>query len=565
MGYQAILFCAEEKTGRMVTQVLTELDFSVEPSNEPFAAVKRLTTQHFDAVVVDCDNEQNAALLFKTARNSGPNRTSLLVAVVEGQAGIAKAFRIGANLVLTKPINIEQSKGTLRVARGLLKKGDAAKPAAAAGSHEPQSEPAGLNFGTTRPLTPASSVQKPTFTPPSFTSAPPPPTFSAGASSVLELEHDPGPQPDVADAAMLEALPEPISVQPPPTSGIRDSPWQPVKTGPAAGGLNRSSHEGAAATAPAPIKAVPHSNVETFKLKTSSAPVEAPARHEEVSKPTPRHVEPHVAAPTFGVREAAESKSGGSRTGPIVIMVLVLAAAGGYWGWTKFGAKPATTPQQSAPAQAPAPAATAPAPAASQPAAVVTPTETPATQNPTADDSGEESSPEPVEHNAAPAKPSASVAAPAPAKQTQNAIVVKSSAPKPANLDTSAPAPQLVGMTGNAGDKAISGIVAMNVVVPKPLLQTVRVSQGVSQGYLIKQVQPVYPAQARQLRIEGAVQLLATVGKDGSITSLKILGGHPMLARAAQDAVRLWKYKPYTLNGSPVEFETQVAVNFKLP
>src|SRR5260221_3794853 len=86
--------------------------------------------QHYDAVVVDCDSEQSATLLFKSARNSGSNQSSLAVAVVEGQAGVAKAFRIGANLVLTKPVNVEQSKGTLRVARGLLKKTQA-KPAAA--------------------------------------------------------------------------------------------------------------------------------------------------------------------------------------------------------------------------------------------------------------------------------------------------------------------------------------------------------------------------------------------------------------------------------------------------
>src|SRR5208282_3945232 len=66
------------------------------------------------------------------ARNSGSNQASLAVAVVEGQAGVAKAFRLGANLVLTKPIHVEQSKGTLRVARGLLRKGQASKAAAAA-------------------------------------------------------------------------------------------------------------------------------------------------------------------------------------------------------------------------------------------------------------------------------------------------------------------------------------------------------------------------------------------------------------------------------------------------
>src|SRR5512142_2891855 len=132
MGYSALLFCPDEKTARTVTQVLGELEFSVEACNEPFAAVKKLMGQHFDAVVVDCDNEQNATLLFKSARNSTSNQTSLAVAVVEGQAGVAKAFRIGANLVLTKPINVEQAKGTLRVARGLLRKADSGKPAGTA-------------------------------------------------------------------------------------------------------------------------------------------------------------------------------------------------------------------------------------------------------------------------------------------------------------------------------------------------------------------------------------------------------------------------------------------------
>src|SRR6202167_5315413 len=130
MGYQALLFCPDEKIARTVTQVLSELEFAVESCVEPFAAVKKLMAEHFDAVVVDCDNDQNASLLFKSARNSAINQASLAVAVVEGQAGVAKAFRIGANLVLTKPINVEQAKGTLRVARGLLRKGDAAKPSA---------------------------------------------------------------------------------------------------------------------------------------------------------------------------------------------------------------------------------------------------------------------------------------------------------------------------------------------------------------------------------------------------------------------------------------------------
>src|ERR1700740_2652235 len=100
MGYQALLFCPDEKTARTVTQVLSELDFNVESCSEPFGAVKKLMGQHFDAVVVDCDNEQNATLLFKSARNSTSNQGSLAVAVVEGEAGVDKSCPVCGTPVL---------------------------------------------------------------------------------------------------------------------------------------------------------------------------------------------------------------------------------------------------------------------------------------------------------------------------------------------------------------------------------------------------------------------------------------------------------------------------------
>src|SRR6266852_5788242 len=137
MGYQALLFCPDEKLARVVSQVFSELDFTVEPVHEPFAAVKKLMSQRYDAIVVDCENEQNASLLFKSARNSSSNQSSLAIALVLGQAGVAKAYRIGANLVLTKPINVEQAKGTLRVARGLLRKNSDAASASAASAAAP--------------------------------------------------------------------------------------------------------------------------------------------------------------------------------------------------------------------------------------------------------------------------------------------------------------------------------------------------------------------------------------------------------------------------------------------
>jgi protein TonB len=100
---------------------------------------------------------------------------------------------------------------------------------------------------------------------------------------------------------------------------------------------------------------------------------------------------------------------------------------------------------------------------------------------------------------------------------------------------------------------------------PTPTLQRLNISQGVSRGLLIKQVQPTYPPNALRLRIEGSVQMMATLSKNGDITEVKVLSGDQQLSQAAASAVKQWKYKPYLLNGEPVEIQTQITVNFKLP
>jgi protein TonB len=94
--------------------------------------------------------------------------------------------------------------------------------------------------------------------------------------------------------------------------------------------------------------------------------------------------------------------------------------------------------------------------------------------------------------------------------------------------------------------------------------QRVRVSSGVVSGLLVRKVNPVYPPLARQARIQGTVVLQAQISKDGNIENLQLISGHPMLAPAAIEAVKQWKYRPYLLNGEPVEVETQVQVNFTL-
>ncbi len=118
---------------------------------------------------------------------------------------------------------------------------------------------------------------------------------------------------------------------------------------------------------------------------------------------------------------------------------------------------------------------------------------------------------------------------------------------------------------GSLGGVLGSVISSTPTAVPKVATPTrIRVSQGVSQGLLIHQVRPTYPPLARQARIQGMVVLQAVIGKDGSIQNLKVVSGHPMLAPAALEAVKQWRYKPYYLNGEPVEVDTTINVNFTL-
>ncbi len=92
----------------------------------------------------------------------------------------------------------------------------------------------------------------------------------------------------------------------------------------------------------------------------------------------------------------------------------------------------------------------------------------------------------------------------------------------------------------------------------------IRVSQGVSQGLLLHQVAPDYPANARANHIQGSVAMRAVIGKDGRIHDLQIISGPSELVAAAQEAVEQWRYKPFLLQGEPLEIETQITVNFTL-
>jgi protein TonB len=150
---------------------------------------------------------------------------------------------------------------------------------------------------------------------------------------------------------------------------------------------------------------------------------------------------------------------------------------------------------------------------------------------------------------------------PAPAHPRSDPVVLNGIAPTP---DA---APGLVGEPPGGGFNALP----RNVDVPKAQAVVTAshepprpVGGDVQAARLIKKVLPVYPALAKQARVSGTVRLIGIVGKDGTIQKLEVQSGHPLLVRAAAEAVRQWVYRPTLLNGEPIEVIAPIDVNFTL-
>jgi protein TonB len=111
---------------------------------------------------------------------------------------------------------------------------------------------------------------------------------------------------------------------------------------------------------------------------------------------------------------------------------------------------------------------------------------------------------------------------------------------------------------------------AMPTVVPPSQAKTetqqqvIVVGGNVQTAKLIRQVQPIYPTLARQVRVQGVVTLEAIIGTDGAIQQLRVLSGHPLLAPSAIQAVQQWMYSPTILNGKAVAVKTTIEVRFTL-
>jgi protein TonB len=135
-------------------------------------------------------------------------------------------------------------------------------------------------------------------------------------------------------------------------------------------------------------------------------------------------------------------------------------------------------------------------------------------------------------------------------------------------VDTAEVGPPQIGQFGDPNGVINSVLIDNNArPLPHPPVATHAQAAPVSvimEGNLVHKVEPRYPVIAQQVGIQGAVVIRALISRTGNIERAQVESGQPLLTAAALAAVREWKYRPYYLNGEPVEVETEITVNFIL-
>jgi hypothetical protein len=121
MNLKSLLLCSDEKIVRVLRRTLGDLDISVELCASSEVALRKLTRERFEAIIVDCAGPGAAAVL-RSARTAPCNKRAIAVAILDPEIGLRSGFEIGAHFILYKPVSVERSKSSFRAARALMKK-----------------------------------------------------------------------------------------------------------------------------------------------------------------------------------------------------------------------------------------------------------------------------------------------------------------------------------------------------------------------------------------------------------------------------------------------------------
>jgi TonB family protein len=579
MALRALLFSADSAATSVLCEILTELSMEAEICSEMLVAVERLSRESYDAILVDWEQETEAAYVLKSAREQRAPQ-ALNLALVRNDKDVSRALQQGANTVIKKPIDPQAAHDTWFTARDLIlsrrteQKEKEARVAAiraetAATDEEIRDKvPDGRKTGFLAQTAPRSAFEAQTGattesvgdTQPGWQAARGPDALREDSAQVQEIR--PAEKRRWDDSKPLaKAYQAPVDEPAPAIAPTRDST-----------GIFSSLPEEESAETEVEPKPKPHSQRVGFLLVACLlvvgvfyvwAPGDSYGGHmaslrnlfSSFRKPSVTPGPAAVSSSATALPEPAPQAKPDDPPedpGPIattevdpskiqIIETKVIPKAGAQVP-TSGGPATSSDPAGSDSAQPQGGGAFGDAPAAgdapSQPASV--PQET------------RQISPQDQPRAAGPVQ----------TKPTPPPALVPVAQPR-----IFAPVPSSRSAAATSGERVV--IPDSLKTAPSPGsangLDLSAIPEETSQGWVVHRVDPDYPAEALQQRLEGPVVLQAWVGKDGTVQDVKLLKGYFILGRAAFAAVKQWRFKPYVPGGKPIDFQTNITINFKYP
>src|SRR5580658_333186 len=539
----ALLLSPDDQAVSAITGVLEEMSVTCERPLDGVSAAQKLNSQSFDLVLVDCENLPAAKLIFDVCRRGKNGNNPVPIAIVDGRAGLPTAFRLGAELILTKPVAKDQARGTIRTAVSRVRKSVQpnesvpAQPASAAATVSATIDSASIDMAAIHTAMTASSPIDTAMTEERTQAA-----AAGAASSQMTSFADPGPNvmapnvmtPNVTPKMNSAVEEEEEELHAPPVA-VRPQPARPLipSDDPVLAELERIELEESERTKSQPAESQKAEFHKAEFHKQSSGPAQA--------------------APELGTDKADDPRSSSHRPGtrktraPLVaLLMLTLAGAGFYAAWTyQPGFQAIVQPQidrMLALVGMALPAASTPIPA--KPSSPTVAAKIPAS---------------PIDPNkAAPAAPSSSTSA-----AGATAIGV-SATPAATAMPVQPSAPirtAIVPPASGAATAPVATAISSDAPLPGENSAIILSSKG-AENRLAHSVPPKYPAEAH---VEGTVVLKAIVDENGKVDGLRLVEGDATLATAAVQAVKQWRYRPYVRDGKALAFQTVVIVDFQKP
>ena len=531
----ALLLSPDDQAVSAITGVLEELSVTCERPLDGASAAQKINSHSFDLVLVDCENLPAAKLIFDVCRRGTNGSNPVPIAIVDGRAGLPTAFRLGAELILTKPVAKDQARSTIRTAVSRVRKD--------------------VQTNESVPPQPASAT--------TTSAAPTEERAQAAAAAAVssQLTSFAEPAPSFAPTAALAG-----TVSAPAVTTKMHSAVDEIDATPATPKLNpQSASFSTSSLSESSAPAVSVNSKPVRPLKPSDDPVLAELERTELEESERAESQLESSGPSKAAPDQPAAKSGapafsyhqpGQKTRRSLVALLMLALAGGgfYAAWTyQPGFRALAQPQidrvltlagmglPPAPAPSPAKRSTQLAPATTAAPAPAAPTDQNKTQSTAPNSATGSATGSPT--GLPTGLPMTSTAAPVAAKPEAS----KPSETKPSDSKKDAP----VAASSGAQLPGESSAIILS-------------AKG-AENRLAYSVAPKYPVEARSGAAEGTVVLKEVVDENGKVESVRLVEGNAILATAAINAVKQWRYRPYVRDGKAQPFQTVVLVDFQRP